>query len=40
MGMSDQKILPRYKDYIRQLIKLGVIKNKNVKIAWLGQQDP
>ena len=40
MGMSDQQILPTYKNYMRQLIKLGVIENKNVKIAWLGQQNP
>lgn len=40
MGLSDAMIIPQYKSYFSQLIKVGFLPTKNVKVAWLGQQNP
>ena len=36
MGISDDFLKPRYKDYLKN----NLTEFENLKIAWLGQQDP
>ena len=33
MGLSDAMIIPQYKSYFEQLIKVGFLPTKNVKVA-------
>ena len=39
MGLSDDFLKPRYKQYLSKFLK-GSDKFSDIKVAWLGQQDP
>ena len=36
MGISDDYLKPRYRSYLKN----NLPERKNIKVAWLGQQDP